>query len=244
MPNVYNLQLYIRTIANLVLAFLDIVSLCVILSCKKIKIINKLLILLLVIILPIGIEISYIGSAVSHDLMHYSYWLFYLLSWLLVKNVISPEKMKRYSLIVAISVLIFIICNVQTSNLVYVKKEILKDSTQSTMTRVLYKIEDIDEYANNTYIAFIGNIDIQKEITGTQMINEITGVDSNSQITYQGTYKRYFKNILQYDINVCSDLETETLKENETVKEMPVFPEKGSVKLVDGIIVVKFSNDE
>lgn len=76
------------------------------------------------------------------------------------------------------------------------------------------------------------------------MINEITGVDSNSQITYQGTYKRYFKNILQYDINVCSDLETETLKENETVKEMPVFPEKGSVKLVDGIIVVKFSNDE
>ena len=152
--------------------------------------------------------------------------------------------MKRYSLIVAISVLIFIICNVQTSNLVYVKKEILKDSTLSTMTRVLYKIEDIDEYANNTYIAFIGNIDIQKEITGTQMINEITGVDSNSQITYQGTYKRYFKNILQYDINVCSDLETETLKENETVKEMPVFPEKGSVKLVDGIIVVKFSNDE
>lgn len=238
------MQLYIRTIANLVLAFLDIVSLCAILSCKKIKISNKLLILLLVIILPIGMEISYIGSAVSHDLMHYSYWLFYLLSWLLVKNVISQEEMKRYSLIVAISVLIFIICNVQTSNLVYVKKEILKDSTLSTMTRVLYKIEDIDEYDNNTYIAFIGNIDIQKEITGTQMINEITGVDSNSQITYQGTYKRYFKNILQYDINVCSDLEIETLKENEIVKEMPVFPEKGSVKLVDGIIVVKFSNDE
>lgn len=244
MPNVYNLQLYIRTIANSVLALLDIVSLCVVLSCKKIKISNKLLILLLVIILPIGMEISYIGSAVSHDLMHYSYWLFYLLSWLLVKNVISPEKMKRYSLIVAISVLIFIICNVQTSNLVYVKKEILKDSTLSTMTRVLYKIEDIDEYDNNTYIAFIGNIDVQKEITGTHTIDEITGVDSNSQITYQGTYKRYFKNILQYDINVCSDSEIETLKENETVKEMPVFPEKGSVKLVDGIIVVKFSNDE
>lgn len=244
MPNIYNFQLYVRTIANVALAFLDIISLAVFLSGRKIENSNKLLILLLVIILPIGMDISYIGSAVSHDLMHYSYWLFYLLSWLLVKNVISPEKIKRYSQIVAISISVFIICNVQASNFVYVKKEILKDSTLSTMTRVLYKIEDIDEYDNNTYVAFIGNIDVQKEITGTHMIDEITGVDSNSQITYQGTYKRYFKNILQYDINVCDDSEIETLKEHEAVKEMPVFPKKGSIKLVDGIIVVKLSNVE
>lgn len=244
MPNIYNFQLYVRTIANVALAFLDIISLVVVLSGKKIKNSNKLLILLLVIVLPIGMDISYIGSAVSHDLMHYSYWLFYLLSWLLVKNFISQEKIKRYCRIVAISISVFIICNVQTSNFVYVKKEILKDSTLSTMTRVLYKIEDIDEYDNNTYVAFIGNIDVQKEITGTHMIDEITGVDSNSQITYQGTYKRYFKNILQYDINVCDDSEIETLKEHEAVKEMPVFPEKGSIKLVDGIIVVKLSNVE
>lgn len=91
MPNIYNFHLYVRTITNVALAFLDIISLVVVLSGRKIKNSNKLLILLLVIILPIGMDISYIGSAVSHDLMHYSYWLFYLLSWLLIKNVISQK---------------------------------------------------------------------------------------------------------------------------------------------------------
>ena len=59
--------------------------------------------------------------------------------------------------------------------------------------------------------------------------------------TWHVSYEPYFKYILNYPIQVANETEALEFKEKEEVQEMPVFPYEGSVKLVEGKVVVKFS---
>ncbi|MDD7024138.1 MAG: glucosyltransferase domain-containing protein [Oscillospiraceae bacterium] len=205
---------------------------------------EKLLAVVLTGILPLAMNLAFFLSGATHDLMNYAYWLLYLFVLLLLRRS-GEEKsgVRKKAAVIMLGVIIFF--NVQTANTLYVKKEIVQQSTLSTMTRVLSRIEELDGYQiGETPIAFIGTgTEVQNEVPGTWRVNEITGAATNSAVTYQETYKAYFQNVLQYPICVCSAGEQKLLRESETVKRMPVFPEKGSVQFVGNVIVVKMKND-
>ena len=43
------------------------------------------------------------------------------------------------------------------------------------------------------------------------------------------------------NMNLCSEAQYDALRGSEAVKQMPVFPKEGSIREIDGIIVVKVS---
>lgn len=71
-------------------------------------------------------------------------------------------------------------------------------------------------------------------------MSDITGLGTNSVITYYNIYEYYFDMILRVDINIV-DLESALyLANQEQIRKMPSYPNKESIKIVDGIVIVKW----
>lgn len=253
-----------ETYAILRLCFPKIVScvpgvlgMCKFLSCiskKHMARNSRILAIVLVMILPIAMNLTYVMGGPVHDLTKCGYWLFYVFALLLVglnrKQIDNDcssftEKYINGYVIASVCIFVWIVMNIQLANLSYIKKEIINQTTLSTMTRVLTRIEQLDGYVyGETPVAFIGNVSLHTPVKGTDTVNGITGMESNSSITYPGIYARYFENELQYKIQVCNSQKSDELKMNPYVKGMGVFPAKDSIQLVDGIVIVKMGADE
>ena len=114
------------------------------------------------------------------------------------------------------------------------------------MTRVLKKIEEQENYVyNETPIAIVGEFyKTIPEIAGTEEVNHVDGVQFKTPLSYSATLYNYFDVVLQYKANMCDGSTLTKLRKMEEVKNMPIFPNKDSVRIIDGIIVVKIGEIE
>lgn len=75
--------------------------------------------------------------------------------------------------------------------------------------------------------------------------SSIKGLANNMQISqdtsayYYNAYKAYFDYVLNYPIELVDDETHAKLKESKKVQELPTFPQKGCVQMMDGVLVVK-----
>lgn len=207
------------------------------------------LVFALMLLLPLALNMTYIASGIKHELTRFAYcfvWVFMI--WLAEHTPEAPKE-KRFkitgrtlsaALLVGMAFIVF--GNIRTANAAYLKRDLETSSTLSVMTRVLTQIEATDGYElGKTEVAFIGNPG--KVQSGAPGFGDITmfGFEYKSQITSQAKYRAYFANILQYPINTVQGERYDALLEDERVIAMPVFPENGSVAVLDGIVVVKMS---
>ena len=203
--------------------------------------INKLLVLALGALLPLGMNISYVlDGGMDHDLMHYASWLIYLFAILITEwYVASSEDKKLPRSCSAATVLILSIIlatDVQTANNAYIKKDLERQATLSVMTSVRAEMNRVDNYIpGETPVVFIG-----KPQTGVNEIfpniSNITGVALTSAITYADTYDAYFRYILQAPF-----LPSENEIPEQFTNAMTTFPEEGCIQWYDNILVVKLS---
>ncbi len=210
---------------------------------EKLPVINKILVLALGSLLPLGMNISYLADGgMVHDLMFFAAWLIYLLAILMANWYIasssSKKRLPRLCYIVTFLTLLFILyTDVQTANCAYVKKDLERQSTLSIMAMVSADIEKTENYvAGETEVIFTGTPQ-----TGTYhlfpYLSRITGLGSTSQITYYETYYSYFSYILQNPIrkgknNIPKDF----------TESMAAFPKQGYIQWYGDTLVVKLSN--
>lgn len=209
----------------------------------KLKWQSNVLIVLLGILMPLGMNISYILSGeMIHDIMRYAFWMIYLFALILIVWCVNEStlgiKIKQIvELSVVLCIAIVIAGNIQTSNTIYVKKDLEYQSTLSYMTRVADRMEENSEYIpGETPVYFVGQNAIGKTRAGFEKYTDITGVGASSPITFYDTYDKYFEYVLGLEITLSED---KSLESDERVVEMPVFPKQGSVQMVDGTMVVK-----
>jgi len=221
---------------------------------RKMTIGAKVTVLLLGILLPVGTDVTFIltkGVGV-HDLMIYAVWLVYVLllcaaSWLDTDKAPAFSGKKVIKLLAYALVLVLIWQNILISNSAYLKKEIDAQSTLSMMTRVVSDLEDRDDYViGKTELAFVGITETQAyygEFGGTNGVTGIGNMSSPiSQDIYTSTcnlYSSYFRYVLNYPVKMCSNELHEYLKDSPQVKDMPCYPEKGYMEMIDGVLVVK-----
>lgn len=216
---------------------------------RKIPIKEKLLTISLAAILPLGMNISYIlAGGMSHDLMHFALWLTYLLVLLLVcgRKCLEERKNKFQKFVnYGIVFLIFIILwgNVQTANAAYLKKDLEQEANLALFTRILYRMEEHEEYAAGiTPVVFVGEpSQMQKRIPGFEYCYRIIG----SQYTYvlgpasRNFYQAYFDYVLQTPVVIVDTEMWNKMKTNTLVKEMPCYPAKECMQMINDVFVVK-----
>lgn len=230
---------------SLIVHVILLLTILIIILSYSIRIKEKLLAVGLVFLLPLGMNISFILSqGILHDLMKYSFWYIYFLALLLVEFVIEEKEgiLKRACCYSTYAIVCLILWgNIQNSNTVYIKKEIERQATMSKITRVLQCMEEQPGYIEGeTPVVIVGeDAGFNKTMPQFERYGLLTGAGNASMISYYETYKAYFEYILNTPINIV--LSNEHLKQKEQVKNMPIYPEKGSIQMIDDIIYIKLN---
>lgn len=204
------------------------------------------LFVVLAVILPFAMNITYfLSGGMAHVLTQYAVWMLYLLAVILM----GWYEREKHPLQIKKAVYVFLVCglfftvteNIQTANTVYVKKDLEYQATLSYMTRVADHMEEQEGYVpGETPVLIIGQNVIGSSKPGFERYGVLTGVSGTGSVTYHDTYKDYFKYVLARPVSLCYDDE---LKNSEDVFNMPVFPEKGSVQMIDEVLVVKLADN-
>lgn len=214
---------------------------------QRITITNVVLVVLVILLMPIGMNIACLMSmGVVHDLMTYSFFLFYVFVIMLADAYVDINKIKETNndiskILIYVCSFLLLSSNFTYSNEVYLEKNLIDKSTLSMMTRVLDRMETTNGYkAGETKVAFIGT-PVGSDITDIRLGFINTGVGTNipTLITYYDVYKTYFESYLSYPINLLSYDEMYDYTQLQEVKDMSSFPEEGSVAFVDDVMVVK-----
>ena len=236
------------SIALQTIALLSIlISIVLVLVKTEISKINKVLIVLLIVAMPFGMNLSYFSNnGIMHDLMKYAIWFIYFFLLLLVKHITSLSNVNRSSLMYCFAVGLIIIiswANVKTANAAYTKKELEYQQTLSLMTRVVERMETTEGYIpGETPVAFIGRLDFEKRDYFADLYN-INGQKYLSTISSENYIACYFDYVLHRPLNIVNARIRDEIAEMDEVKEMSYFPDVTCIKMINGTLVVKMNPD-
>lgn len=212
----------------------------------------KILGVVLCALLPLGMNASYLFSGIwSHELMRYAFCLpiVFCLSLTSIRKTcfkITDERLIKHCAFIL--VLVILIANVRTANTAYLKKEFEKRATISVMNRVQSALEQRADYIyGDTKVVFVGaprfemrGFDSLKNVTGLS-INSVFSNDTLVQSEYH-PYRAYYEYYMG-DLDVLADDETWIrICKDEAVKNMTNFPNAGSMKLINNVMVVKLGD--
>ena len=256
-PETYHPQ--IAAGINLVVFLLSAAALVRTAVVKKLKKVPLLLLVLCVLAMPFGINAVYFMSIGNqHSLMIFSFFFFYAFAVVLweyhgglppvcfAEKIPAAAKAAKKVLPVLCGALlsVLILFNVVFANQVYLKKALDYGATISYMTKVTYSIEQTDGYVPGvTPVLFIGEprqSSLFAPRTGFENLNG-TGLQQGFSTSYSGTFFHYFNAVLSYRINWMDAAYAGPYAELPEVQAMPLYPAKGSCRIVNGVLIVKLS---
>lgn len=211
---------------------------------------NVVVSVVIMLLMPIGVcSMCVISRGLIHDIMTYSYFLFYIFVFKMYEMAFDDKETNfaiytKYGTYLCICALLM--SNLVYSNEVYIEKELMEQTTLSTMTRVIDRMEQTEGYKmGETPVMMVGVPAISKlSHTRTGFMNTGEGTNVAFTITYQGLYEKYFNDYLAYPINLVDD---ETVyhyyfNTDGYLKDMPCFPKAGSVQFYNDMLVVKIAD--
>lgn len=208
----------------------------------------------LALLLPFGMNwiCLFCGGAV-HDLMMYAYIVPLLAAlaaneraWNLAladEGKQIGKKTRAAACVLPLAVLTLLFDRGIYANQIYLKKDLEYDTTLSVMTRVVDRIEQVEGYIpGETPVEFLGDIQRSKlAMTRPAFahLGSLTGTEENYAITYGDTFWMYLEDVMGYPIKQFR--ETKNEEQERVTDDMPCFPDKDSVQMVDGVVFVKLA---
>lgn len=216
---------------------------------KRREPLRLLLMTVLLCVMPLVMNITFLltqGDQV-HELTYYAIWMVWLLYLLVTFRPATPSPKRRWPRVVCVCLVGMILWqNVVFANTAYMKKQVAEKATYSTLTRVLDRIEQREDYVyQETPVAFIGTGGGIAYPTGYGNMHKLVGLHLNDSIgvdtplSYYNAYQAYFRYMLDYPIVLCEESKWWELKNSSEVSKMPAFPSPDCIAMIDGVLVVK-----
>ena len=207
----------------------------------------------LLLLMPLAMDVTFLltqGNQV-HELTYYAIWMVWLLYLLTAFRPGTPPSNRRWGKAVCVCLIGMILWqNVVFANTAYMKKQVAEKATYSTITRVLDRIEQREDYVyRETPVAFIGTGGGIDYPTGYGNMHKLVGLHLNNSIgvdtplPYYNAYQAYFRNMLDYPIVLCEESKWWELNNSSEVSKMPAFPSPDCIAMIDGVLVVKMGPD-
>lgn len=219
---------------------------------KKTGLGEKILGMVLILLLPLGMNLIYVlVIGASHDLMVFALWLFYLLLLLLTEWLVQQwqgmgKKEQLAQCIRVLSLLLVLVTvygSVQFANGLYMKKELEYDGYFSLMTRIVDRMEDEEGYIpGQTPVVFVGMPSNKNGmIPGFLEYWNVIGAMSTDVIYMpeKTRYQAYFDYVLNTPMLLAEDDPWMTLRDSQLAKEMSPYPAANCIAWQDGTMIVK-----
>lgn len=220
---------------------------CLVLALRKKPLRAAVQVVILLVLLPLGLNVVYLLSE-KHPtlLMLYPVYLVYALVLLLTG--LEPDTIPRSAAWLACLLCAFItVQNVIYANGAYTYRKLVYENTRAQVYTIMAKVEDLPGYVEGeTPVVFSGDFTDSNFTYHNDLIRLYeegeTGL-SGSAITYDGTIKWWFGNIMGSSAKVVNtQAELDAWAENPAVQAMPSYPASGCIAMVDGAAVIKLSD--
>lgn len=215
------------------------------------KLSNFLLLLLLIILFPLGINCMYIfiNPGAIHTLVLLSYTSIYILFCIVIECGNVRISSNRYlqalktlayeSIILGMFAITF--TNVYIANEAYLNMYLSYENTYSITSTIITQVQNIPDYSTESKIAIIGSHSKPNYYTTYfSRLDPLMGATGISPTTYSIEYFWEYYN--GFPIKCASDEEALRITQSTEFQSMPSYPNYGYVKKINDIIVVKFSN--
>lgn len=163
-------------------------------------------------------------------------------------NLLSDSKQLMTSLAswaIVISMVLTAYSYMIFDNNAYLKMQISYEQSFAYSNRLVSAIQSYEGYSYGTPIVLVGSMQFTEDLRplkGEDDLN-LTGIQMLADMRTSYIYGIFLNRYLGFDEVIHlgdSDLATEMIKRKE-VAEMPIYPAKGSIKLIDGYVVVKLA---
>lgn len=213
---------------------------------------NIIIFIILIVLIPFTFNIVDF-MAFKADLTSLQIYSFSSL-YLLIILILDKTKPNYLNTILTILIIAIGIMNFTTVNKYYFKQETYYKYTENFNNRLLNKIESTEGYYYGIPIIFKGesNSNFYKELNTLPNTNDNITFDQSlwggKYIGYADLYtynndKKIFRminNEFGVYLNRATDEERDKIKDNIEYNNMKSYPEKDSIKIIDGILVVNF----
>lgn len=237
---------YVIRICNITVVLVIIFTLIQANRNRKTNLWQKMIQMLIVLLFPLGINfVCVISQGMEHPLMIYAFYFVYVLAIKLAEDHFSAcnntQNIKKAGMpwkIALVSLAVIFWSNMVFSNQVYLKRELQERAAQSILTRIIYRIESVEEYIPGvTPVALSGNFESSPCIAEAAPFDEIRMYSMGKTcLNYPAANNSFLTYILNMNVNL-----TDVDSTDERILQMPVYPAEDSVAFVDGVLVIKIS---
>lgn len=236
---------------NLIIGIGIVVMALYLMIIKKIwsKPIMAIQLLLLFGIMPIAMNFGQVLSPLSSPspTMNYAFVFFYLLLILLLEEIIENGSY-RNSLIfrgsICCMILLLYLFGYQSwkiDNQIYTVLNQSHKATLGFMTNLLGRIESTEGYRMGMDVMIIGGFPEERYCSGVEGYDNLTiwGITADTVVPRNKHIYLYFQDWLNTPIYEPAEEELMRVSEEAYFKEMPLYPDDGSVRIEDGKVIVK-----
>ena len=222
---------WVAAINKLVL-LIDFVLIINLFISNKNNIQTILMVFVMILACPIGMNIIALISNVFHDLTIFPFNFFYITPLILLHNSFSLNSKvhSAIGLIICLLLTVLVYDNCLYSNEIYLKKDLESKTTLMTMTRIIDRIEQTDGYVlGETPVMFVGTLNASDYgIRREGFDYTATGLSNTFSISYPGVYSAYIKQYLNYPMNLIYNEDViNNILNDEKIQNMPCFPNRG-----------------
>ena len=211
----------------------------------KSKALRILCTLLLLIILPIGANIMDLIAPNTKLEIRTAFGIIvsFIFVFIIYNKLLNEwlENLMKYAYIILIFWLIatFILQNTLT----YMNRQEVFNNYYTKINNIYNQVLELDNYSKEYKWMFSDTMHYKAK----NFDKNIGGVANWGETWYDYVgmcqNKSFLKTYLGVDITICSKAEYDKIVQTEEFKEMPVYPQKGSIKIINDIIVIKVSNN-
>ena len=202
---------------------------------------KALLFLLCLLLFPLSMYCIYLiaETGIIHAMVLYSFISVYVFAALAAE---LPEG-KRAVLarrVLALCLALVALGNCYFANAFYVKLHLRYENAYALYTGLAAQIRMTPGFDENTRLALLG--EAEAGVYGFEEMEELDLIGRAEDLTNAYTREQLIRRYVGFDIPFADGEEKAALRKDPRVQAMPVYPAYGSVSLIDGFLVIKFSD--
>ena len=197
-----------------------------------------LLFLLCLLLLPLSMYCIYLiaETGVIHAMVLFSFISVYVFA-ALAAELLEGSRAVLARRALALCLALVALGNVYFANAFYLKLHLRYENAYALYTGLAAQIRQTPGFDENTRLAVLGSADAG--VYGIEELDDFDLIGKAEDLSNAYTREQLVRRYVGFDVPFADEEEKAALQQDPRVQEMPVYPSYGSVKMIDGYLVVR-----